>query len=242
LNNKRPLIIAHRGAAGEAPENTKAAFQLAMEQGCDGFELDVHVSSDGQIIVCHDPNIKRTTDGRGLVADMTVKQLKRYDAGSWFNESYAGERIPLLEEIFDLAPPTLMINVEIKSYRHPLIAQRLVELLRQYGRTEQVILSSFDYECLYRIHRIEPAIKIGLLYEYIPIRYSQLASRKQVTIHSLHPHQRFISKSYVEAAKRAGLHIYPWTIDRPHQMQLAIDAGASGIITNYPKRLKDIMG
>src|SRR5919197_4354903 len=95
----RPLVVGHRGAMGYAPENTLASFELAVEQGADVVELDVHLSRDGQVVVIHDEQLDRTTDGRGLVGDRTLDELKRLDAGSWFDPRFAGQRIPTLHEV-----------------------------------------------------------------------------------------------------------------------------------------------
>jgi len=106
-NKKTPLVITHRGAAGEAPENTLASFQLALEQKCDMMELDIEITMDEQFIICHDDSVNRTTDGAGLIREMTVQQLKGLDAGSWFDPAFTGERLPLLEEVFELVPPSI---------------------------------------------------------------------------------------------------------------------------------------
>src|SRR5690625_6609337 len=111
----KPLIIAHRGASGNAPENTLAAFQLAVEEGADGIELDVHLSKDGELVVIHDDTLDRTTNGTGRVQDKDLDELKTYDAGSWFDSKFASERIPLLQEVIDILPDDVFLNVEIKN-------------------------------------------------------------------------------------------------------------------------------
>ncbi|AXF55531.1 glycerophosphodiester phosphodiesterase family protein [Salicibibacter kimchii] len=107
--------IAHRGYSREAPENTFAAFRRAIEKGASGIELDVHVSKDGELVVMHDDDVSRTTNGKGLVRDMTASELKRLDAGSWFGEPYRGEEVPFLEEVLHFVPPEVLINIEIKN-------------------------------------------------------------------------------------------------------------------------------
>src|SRR5690606_40107102 len=103
MRTRKPLRVAHRGARAEGPENTLAAIRLALEKGADGFELDVHRTRDGHLVVCHDETVDRTTDGTGAIGAMTLAELKRLDAGRWFDERFAGERIPTLDEVWALA-------------------------------------------------------------------------------------------------------------------------------------------
>ncbi|HEY8531638.1 MAG TPA: glycerophosphodiester phosphodiesterase family protein, partial [Limnochorda sp.] len=113
----KPLILAHRGASAEAPENTLAAFRLALEQGADGFELDIHRTRDGHLVVCHDERVDRTTDGTGFIGSMTLAELKKLDAGRWFDARFAGERIPTLDEVWALveeAGGIRLLNIEVK--------------------------------------------------------------------------------------------------------------------------------
>jgi glycerophosphoryl diester phosphodiesterase len=236
-----PLVVGHRGCAGEAPENTLASFQLALDQGCDAIELDVHLSADGQIVVCHDPTVQRTTDGTGWIYQMTVEQLKQLDAGAWFHKRFAGERIPTLDEVLQLVPKHILINIEIKhSYNHQLEA-RLLALLHASGRKKQVIISSFDHKCLARLKRLEPALKIGLLYSENVVNHVKYAQLPGFPIHSLHPHHRFIEDEDVRAALQAGLRVYPYTVNEESQLRRWIGLGTTGIITDYPGKLRALL-
>jgi glycerophosphoryl diester phosphodiesterase len=234
------LNIGHRGAAGEAPENTIASFQLAIEQGCTALELDIHVSADGEIIVCHDATIDRTTDRRGAIKDLTVEQIKQADAGRWFHKAFTGERLPLLKEVFDAVPTGFPINVEIKCYKHPQVAQKLITLLHNSGRLNSVIVSSFGYEVLYSLKRAEPEIRIGLLYDK-RIDYQGLAEWNKVKLYSLHPHHLLVNQDYAKAAINQGYQIYPWTIDNEARMKELIGIQVSGIITNFPRKLNHLL-
>src|SRR5512139_1882961 len=113
----QPIIFAHRGASVYAPENTIAAFKLAIAQQADAVELDVKLSADGQVIVIHDSTVDRTTNGHGKVQDMTLAELKALDAGSFFSSQYAGEKIPALEEVFEAMGKRTFINIELKNHR-----------------------------------------------------------------------------------------------------------------------------
>lgn len=236
----RPMIIAHRGAAGEAPENTLAAFALGLEQGCTGIELDVHLSQDGEIIVCHDTTIDRTTDGQGAISQMTVEQLKRFDAGSWFDERFAGERLPLLEEVLDLVPPQVQINVEIKAGAGR-IASVLSQLLTRKNRVAQVFVSSFDFDMLEEMKTLLPEVRIGMLYNIRIPKHYRMAGLLDCPVYSLHPHWSRLDAAKVREAVERGLRVYPWTVNKEDDMRAMLACGVSGIITDFPGRLKRIV-
>ena len=238
---KRPIIFAHRGASGDAPENTLAAFKLGLEQGCDGFELDVHLSQDGGIVVIHDGTIDRTTDGTGVVHEMTVDQLKSYDAGSWFDDKYKGEQIPLLEEVFDLAPEHITINVEIKGSYNQKLEPALVELLKRKNRLDSVVVSSFDWKCLQFIKELEPRIKIGLLYNIRLAHHEKLPAAAGVEVFSLHPQDALFESKDMIRVHAEGYAVYGWTINNEAKMKRALENGMDGIITNYPGVLRSIL-
>ncbi|UVI31085.1 glycerophosphodiester phosphodiesterase [Paenibacillus spongiae] len=241
LSKDLPLVIAHRGAAGEAPENTLAAFQLALEQGCDAFELDVHLSKDGQIVVIHDYSVDRTTTGQGAVSELTVEEMKQYDAGAWFHPSYAGERIPTLEEVIAMTPEHIHINVEIKGGIGQGIEEKLVELLRRLNRTASIFVSSFHWNCLRTLNQIEPSLRVGLLYDLSLKDYALLPKAAGVNAYSLHPHFGKLEAEAVKAAVAQGVAVFPWTINGEADMARMIDMGVSGIITDYPGKLRQLL-
>jgi glycerophosphoryl diester phosphodiesterase len=238
---KAPLIIAHRGSAGEAPENTLGSFKLALDQGCDAIELDIHLSADGEMMVIHDYTIDRTTTGAGRVRDMTVSELKQVDAGTKFHEKYTGERIPLLGEVFELVPGHIMINVEIKGGYHEGIADKLAKLLRSHNRVDGVVVSSFNHKVLVELKRIDSDVKIGLLYTADFVNHRKVAELVGEPVYSLHPHYSQISGSDISDAVSHGIQVYPYTINDEASMLHMIEAGASGIITDYPSRLKQLL-
>ncbi|WP_276353114.1 glycerophosphodiester phosphodiesterase [Cohnella caldifontis] len=238
----RPLVIAHRGASAEAPENTLAAFRLALEQGCDAIELDIHVSADGELVVCHDETLERTTDGTGRIAEMTAAELKRFDAGAWFGAKYRGERLPLLQEVLELVPPRIGINVEIKSFDHPGVERLLVDLLERTGRTGSVFLSSFDHDCMVRCKRLSPSLRVGLLYEEEEwFDYEAFERENGIALYSMHMYHGCLNGGFAAAAARRGLQVYPWTVDDPLLMRRMLEWGASGIITNRPGVLRKLL-
>ncbi|WP_026679209.1 glycerophosphodiester phosphodiesterase [Fictibacillus gelatini] len=239
---ERTMIIAHRGAAGEAPENTLAAFQLAVEQKCDAIELDVHLTKDGELAVIHDDTVKRTTNGKGRVGDMTVKELKKLDAGLWFGESFQKERIPLLDEVFEVVPDHILINVEIKNVPsfYKGIEKKLYEKLVQYNRIENTIVSSFDHQCLTTMKKLENSLKIGLLYQVNLLDHVAYTKLFDFPIYSLHPHRHYIKKENITDAMEKGLAVYPWNVNKEKEMNDFLKLGISGIITDYPGKLYNL--
>jgi glycerophosphoryl diester phosphodiesterase len=233
------LIIGHRGAMKIAPENTLASFRLAVQQGCDGIELDVQLTKDEKLVVCHDASIDRTTDGRGPIIQMTAQEVRRYDAGSWFSPAYSGERIPLLEEVFECVPRDMMLNVEIKNGYGPALENALLALLRRKSAFEQVVVSSFDHGLLQRLKWKEAKVRIGLLF---PADYfgniSMRAKSLGVDVYSLHPHYFLLNRTDVRIAAAAGYRIYPYTVDNGAEMRRLLRYGVSGIITNRPRLLR----
>lgn len=237
MTPNRPLIIGHRGAAGEAPENTLASFALALEQGAEGIELDVHLSKDVRIVVCHDPTLDRTTNGRGWIYEQAYEDIRKCDAGSWFSERFAGERVPLLDDVFDLVPPHILINVEVKHAYDGHMETALIDFLRKRNRLDNVVISSFDHKCAARIKRAEPAAKIGLLYAANLADHAAYARSLDVDVLSLHPQHQLIGAEDVAEARAQGLFTYPYTANAESDLQRLIDAGVSGIITDYPAKL-----
>ena len=156
-------IIAHRGASGCSPENTIPAFRKAIEIGSNGIELDVHLTKDDKIVVVHDFNIDRTSNGKGYVKDYTLNELKKFDFGSWYGEKFASVSIPTLEEVLELVKYynwNGLINIEIKNgpIFYPNIERKLIGIIRAYGLEENVIFSSFNHYSLKILKEIDPNI------------------------------------------------------------------------------------
>ena len=160
-------VIAHRGASSSAPENTIEAFKLAMEEGADMLELDVRQTRDSQLVVIHDVTIDRTTDGSGRINDFTYDQLKRFDAGSWFqNGRFAQARIPLLQDVVDVLDSTTRLLIEIKegSDESPGIEQRVLECIEDNRLEARVIIKSFEDGILATVRRTWPALLLLKVY------------------------------------------------------------------------------
>jgi len=234
-------ILGHRGAMGHAPENTMASFMMALEMGADIIELDVHLTRDNVPVVIHDEDVKRTTDGEGEVKDMNLEELKELDAGSWFSEEFAGERIPTLSEVLAWAKGNVPINIEIKNgpnfYKG--IEERVVEELAGHGMTGEIIISSFDHVCLKTIKEIEPALRTAILYSCRlcdPVYYA-----KYLNLSAFHPRWSYITKKFIDDAHAAKLAVNTWVANTPDLMNRLIDMGVDMIGTNYPDRLKKLL-
>lgn len=237
---KRVLNIAHRGASGVAPENTLSAFKKAIEAGCDLIEFDVHQTKDGEVIVIHDKNLKKTTREEELVEDHSLSYLKKLDVGSWFSPEYSGEKIPTLEEVLALTKGKVGVNIEIKKGRkfYPTIEEKIVALLEKYDPVEPCIITSFHYHCLEKIKKLNPYLAIGKLLVFSMIK-PQDGINLQVS--AVHPYWLMVNKWFVRAAHREHLRVNVWTVNHPPLMKWLIKSGVDGIITNYPERLNWVM-
>jgi glycerophosphoryl diester phosphodiesterase len=233
----RPLVIAHRGASVEAPENTIAAFELAITQGADAIELDVHLSRDDQPVVIHDSVVERTTSGFGRVRDLSVRELKRLDAGGWHGPRFRGQRIQTLQEVFERFRDRLRFWVELKggSDLYPGIEEKVVSMIEVYDVLEQALVQSFDSAALERIGILNPEIRLGLLAATPPI--AALIGAVSAC-RAICPGAHLVGESEVSEIRRAGLECYVWTVNEPAQMDRLVEWGVSGIITDRPDLLR----
>lgn len=241
MKTVKPLIIAHRGASAEAPENSLAAFMLGVMQKCDMIELDVHLTKDKQVVVIHDHTLDRTTNGIGEIANLNYEDIKGYDCGKWFSDQYAEEYVPLLEEVLTKVPANVQFNVEIKAAGTPGMVSSLIDVLRKCDRVESTVISSFHYGCLTELKKQLPEIRIGLLYHKDVADFKKFEEESGVEVFSLHPHHPLVTESYMEIANAAGKAVYPWTVDGEPDLRKLIDLGVAGIITNKPGLLRTIL-
>ena len=156
------LVVGHRGASGRAPENTLASFEQAIAIGVDAIELDVHLSRDGHLVVIHDQNLARTTNGHGLVHEHSLAELRALDAGGWFDRAFAGERIPTFEEVLERIGTRVPLQVEIKG-RTEGVTEATIAALQARGQLETSMITSFHLDLLPRVRALAPAVEIGAL-------------------------------------------------------------------------------
>ena len=226
----RPLIIGHRGASAEAPENTLSAFGLALEQGADGIEFDVQLSADGWPVVIHDARVDRTTNGRGKVSELTLAELQALIIDPQ-------EKIPTLDEVFEALGPRILYNVEVKDmgFRDCGLEAAIVDRIRAYHVEDVVLLSTFNPFSLKRLRRhVSRKIPLALLRDKGLARYSYLLGDGDWD----HPHHQLVDADYMAWVKRRGYRVNVWTVDEPDEARRLVDLGVHGLITNKPAFLR----
>jgi glycerophosphoryl diester phosphodiesterase len=238
------MVVAHRGFSGAAPENTLAAFRKGIEIGSDMIELDIHLSSDGRIVVVHDETLERTTNGRGRVADLSFEELKRLDAGSKFGPEFSGERIPAFEEVLAVAKGRVFVNIEIKNPSHgkysiTKLTERAVGEVKRAGMSHRVIFSSFNPASLEWIKKNEPGLQVALLYHRPWEVLSEVTGGKEYKILNLR--NLYLTRDKIGTIHREGMKVNVYTVNSEEELKQFVTWGADGIITNYPDRLIRIL-
>lgn len=234
------LVIAHRGASGYAPENTLAAFRRAVAQGASFIETDLHLTRDAHFVAIHDETVDRTTNGKGAVQNMTLGEIRRLDAGSWFASEFMSERIPTLDDVLEFARKNdVVFYLELKPSgfwggEHALISQ-----LRNSTEIARSVVISFDPVILASLRKIEPTLMTGLLHDgkladpfekAVEIGARQLAVRGDL-----------VTPNFLQRARSLDLQVVCWTVNSPAHMRMLIAAGVDGIMSDYPDRLLAVL-
>lgn len=234
------LVIAHRGASGYAPENTLAAFRRAVAQGASFIETDLHLTRDAHFVAIHDEAVDRTTNGKGAVQNMTLGEIRRLDAGSWFASEFMSERIPTLDDVLEFARKNdVVFYLELKPSgfwggEHALISQ-----LRNSTEIARSVVISFDPVILASLRKIEPTLMTGLLHDgkladpfekAVEIGARQLAVRGDL-----------VTPNFLQRARSLDLQVVCWTVNSPAHMRMLIAAGVDGIMSDYPDRLLAVL-
>lgn len=240
----KPVVFAHRGASAHAPENTIAAFELALRHEADAIELDAKLTADGHVVVIHDQTLDRTTGTSGFVSKKTLEQLRELDAGSFFDVEYKGETIPTLKEVFEAVGRKLFINIEITNYASPFDALpvRVAELVKKYGLQKWVMFSSFNPLALIRAHRILPTVPVGLLAP--PGRSGWFARSRLSSIiyHTdLHPEVRDVTPALIQREHSYNRRVNVYTVNDPDQMRQLFSWKVDGIFTDDPQLARKVL-
>lgn len=237
-NSGKILVIGHRGALGYAPENTMASFEKGLECGADLLELDIHMSSDGELIVMHDADVSRTTNGQGNIKEMSLAEIKRLDAGNWFNTRYQNERVPTLTEVLDWAKGRVSLVIEIKGDPQPTagIEQKLIATLNDTGMIDDVMIISFYHSSVKRVKELEPRLATGILFGGCLV--DPVGVTKAALADSARPGWRYWTAELVDQIHTAGLTASTWNADDENLMEYVIGLGVDSIGTNYPDRLR----
>lgn len=232
-----PLRIGHRGASGTHPENTMVAFRRALELGVDGIEFDVHRTIDGHLVVIHDADVDRTTNGSGLVMAMTLAEVQALDAGVKKGPEFAGEPIPTMQEMLRALPSDLPLFLELKagSIHYPGIEEELVAALKAEGVLHRVQISSFDHHALKRLRTIAPELPLGML--SLANLLDPVSMALEIGCEAIHPRWEWVTEELVEAAHAAGLKVNTWTVNHPFAIARVAALGVDGIITDFPDRV-----
>lgn len=230
-------IFAHRGASAYAPENTLAAFQLALRQDADAIELDAKLTADGHVVVIHDQSVDRTTAHTGRVRELTLAEIRRMDAGSHFDVAFRGEPVPTLEEVFKAVGQLTFINVELTNYASPTDAlpEKVAELVKRYRLNRRVLFSSFNPLALIRVRRLVPEAPIGLL--ALPGTNGGLARSwpgRLLAYQSLHPEKGDVAPALVKRAHQHNGKVFVYTVNLESDMQRLFNLGVDGIFTDDP--------
>lgn len=238
---EKTLIIAHRGASAYAPENTMEAFELAAQMGADGIELDIHLTSDGQVVVCHDEKVDRTSNGQGLITSYTLEELRAMDFGyHFYDKERKGIKVPTLDEVYALvAPLGMIVNVEIKS-ADPAIIPLCHELAKKHGMEKKVIYSSFDHFQIARMKEYDSTAFIAPLYGFNMLNPWNYCV--DIGARATHPKHTQIRKleNYVKECHNRGIRVHVWTANTEEEIRFLLDAGVDAIITNYPDVAKKL--
>lgn len=233
-------VYAHRGGRKTTPENSMAAFENSLHIGVHGIELDVQRCATGELVVMHDEDINRTTNGVGLVKDISFAELKRISNGKWFGEEFADQRVPALLEVLDLVDGNVIVNIEVKNapIGYPGIEEDLLGVISHYKYPERLVISSFDHKVLLRLSQ-ESELQLALLAGCS--FYDVGAYATAVGASMWHPAYDCVRPDLVEEAHQAGLIVNVWTVNEEREWRALIEMGVDGLITDDPAGLTEYL-
>lgn len=237
VHNPNLLSIAHRGASSFAPENTRAAFQKGIELQADYLECDIHMSKDGELVIMHDDKIDRTTNGNGFISEYTLEELRDFDAGSYYSETFAGETIMTMNELLEEFYEQAGLLIELKNpASYPGIEEKVVALLQEYDDLSSIIIQSFDAESMRKIHNMLPALEVAVL---IRPAESLLSSKKLDDFTSfasyINFNVSFLNKRMVDNIHERDSKVLVWSKKDKKLVEKAQKYGVDGIISDFSK-------
>ena len=241
----RPILLAHRGDLAHAPENTLPSFSQAIQKGADGVELDAKLTVDGHVIVIHDETVGRTTNGKGKVASFTLEDIRRLDAGRWFDAKFSGTQVPLLEEVFETVGKNKLINIELTNYFSPRdgLVKKVCELIKRHNNAGQIIFSSFLPSNLKVAAQTLPQIPRGLLaMPGVLGWWARSFGFMFGDYQALHPHISSVSREQIQRAHRIKRRVHVWTANEPEDVKRLSDWGVDGLFTDDPTTALKALG
>ncbi len=232
------LAIGHRGALGHAPENTIVSLEKGLELGCDLVEIDIHMTRDGELVVMHDADVSRTTDGHGHIVDMTLAEIKQLDASVRWAPHYRNERVPTLAEVLAWAVGRIELCIEVKGdpLVYPGTEEKLVALLRQYDMVEKSVIISFHHTSIRRVKELEPAATTGAL--LVAGVADPVAVARAALADSLRPNKEHITPEAVRQLHDAGLACHAWVINDEETLDRYVQMGIDSFGVDYPDRVR----
>ncbi len=239
-----PIIFGHRGACANAPENTLASFELALAQGADAIELDAKLTADRQVVVIHDQTVDRTTNGQGRVNHLKLEEIRKLDAGSFFDIAFKGEPVPTLEEVLRKVSARTFTNIELTNYASPNdeLPFMVAELVKRLGMQDRVMFSSFHPIPLLRAHRILPDVPVGLLADAnIAGALARSWVGRLIPHQALHPDVSKATLSLIKSEHRRGCRVHVWTVNDPEVMRSLFTWDVDGIFTDDPRLARKVL-
>lgn len=234
--NKKIYVIAHRGASAYAPENTFPAFELALKMGSCGIETDIHCTKDDVPVLIHDATVDRTTNGSGRVNDLTLEEIKKLDAGSWFSPEFSGTQIPTLEEFLRAFGKKVHLVLEIKDKK---ATKKTFDLVKDLGLLDDSTFISFNIDVLKEIADLEPNANVGFLTNYVDEELIKMI--KSINIRQICPYAPSLTSSNVEMIRSYGLDIRVWGVDTEDIMERIVDLGIYTMTVNFPDKLIEVL-
>ena len=243
-------VISHRGANRIAPQNTLPAFRKSIDFRADGFETDVHLTFDGVPVICHNYTVDETSDGKGLIRNKTLEDLKRLDFGAYFHRAYKGTKIPTLDEFLNLAKKANLkvLNIEIKSPQNKdySIVEKTIQKVKEKGLFDKLLISSFDPIALTTCKDVDSDCKTGFLYSpkspnVMRILGKETEFARCIGADALHPFLWLVDRRLVERAHENGMAVNPWTVNRENDIKRLVKLGVDGVITDVPNFARKII-
>lgn len=230
------LTIAHRGASGYAPENTMAAFRLALEMGAKAIELDIHQTRDHELVVIHDEDLRRVARRKPRIRDLTRAELAAFDIGSWFDPCFSAERVPTLAEVFELTTGKAELHIEIKkgSKTYPGIEERLVDMIQRRDAWKTTLVSSFDHPGLYSTRSLDARVRIGYLLGLTGMK-TAYREMEQLRAESLNLSARQADARKVRECRERGFKTLVYTVNTRKELARLDKLGVDGVFTNFPE-------
>lgn len=235
-------LIGHRGARFEAPENTLPGFQYALDMGIDSFEFDVHLTKDNELVVIHDASVDRTTNGSGLVSEMTLAEIQALDARAEFTDWPGACRIPTLHQLLELIHSADYLEIEIKTdapERLDRVAPMVIDAIHAFDLAGRAFITSFDVYALEAAQRVDPAIRRGLIGAWDDDRFRDEATRLAISLAGV-PYAT-ATPALVDWAKSAGILTTGWPTNSPEQLARALELGVDAVCTDAPTTIRSLL-